>query len=184
MKKRRFALSALLIMSVVVALILSIMPMSVLAAGAAEPALTGTKLTTAHAGQTLKAGEYYVEPGATLTLRGGTGKSGLTVAENSTVTIHIPAGSVLNVYGGNASGTTGAGAGIEVGSTSNLKIIGAGTLNATGGKAANGSNGANGESATWGDDDYSYIPDSGYGGSGGGGAGAGIGTKGGLSDKT
>ena len=83
------------------------------------------------------------------------------------------------MYGGNASGTTGAGAGIEVGSTSNLKIIGSGTLNATGGKAANGSNGANGESATWGDDDYSYIPDSGYGGSGGGGAGAGIGTKGG-----
>ena len=163
----------------VVAMILGAMPMSVLAADAAEPALTGTKLTTAHAGQTLAAGEYYVEPGATLTLRGGTGKSGLTVAENSTVTINVPAGSTLNVYGGAASGTTGAGAGIEVSSTSNLKIIGSGTLNATGGKAANGSNGSNGETARWGDDDYSYIPDSGYGGAGGGGAGAGIGTKGG-----
>lgn len=51
-------------------MILGAMPMSVLAADAAEPALTGTKLTTAHAGQTLAAGEYYVEPGATLTLRG------------------------------------------------------------------------------------------------------------------
>ena len=179
MKKRRIALSALLIMSVVVSLILSILPMSVLAADAADPALTGTKLTTAHAGQTLKEGEYYVEPGVTLTLKAGTGKSGLTVAANSTVTIHIPANSILNVYGGAASGTTGAGAGIEVGSTSNLKIIGLGTLNAYGGKAANGSNGANGETATWGDDKNSYIPDSGYGGSGGGGAGAGIGTKGG-----
>ena len=179
MRKRRFALSALLIMCMVVAMILSVMPMSVLAADAAEPALTGTKLTTAHAGTELQAGEYYVEPGATLTLRGGTGKSGLKVAANSTVTIHIPAGSILNVYGGAASGTTGAGAGIEVGSTSNLKIIGSGTLNATGGKAASGSNGSNGETARWGDDGYSYIPDSGYGGAGGGGAGAGIGTKGG-----
>ena len=179
MRKRSFALSALLIMCVVASLILGVMPMSVLAAGAAEPALTGTKLTTAHAGATLEAGEYYVEPGATLTLKAGTGKSGLTVAEGSTVTIYIPAGSTLNVHGGAASGMTGAGAGIEVGSTANLKIIGSGTLNATGGKAANGSNGSNGETARWGDDDYSYIPDSGYGGAGGGGAGAGIGTKGG-----
>ena len=179
MRKRRLVLSALLIMCMVVAMILGAMPMSVLAADAAEPALTGTKLTTAHAGQTLAAGEYYVEPGATLTLRGGTGKSGLTVAENSTVTIHIPEGSTLNVYGGNASGTTGAGAGIEVVSGSNLKVIGSGTLNAYGGKAANGSNGAKGDNADWADDGKSYIPDSGYGGAGGGGAGAGIGTKGG-----
>ena len=179
MKKRRFGLSALLIMSVVLALILSIIPVSVLAANAAGTALSGTKLTTAHAGQTLTAGEYYVEPGATLTLRGGTGKSGLKIAGNSTVTINVPAGSTLNVYGGAASGTTGAGAGIEVVSGSNLKVIGSGTLNAYGGKAANGSSGASGETARWGDDTNSYIPDSGYGGSGGGGAGAGIGTKGG-----
>ena len=179
MRKRRFALSALLIMCMAVAMILTVMPMSVLAADAAAPALTGTKLTTAHAGQTLAAGEYYVEPGATLTLRGGTGKSGLTVAANSTVTIHIPANSTLNVYGGAASGTTGAGAGIEVVSGSNLKVIGSGTLNAYGGKAANGSNGAKGDNADWVDDGDSYIPDSGYGGAGGGGAGAGIGTKGG-----
>ena len=179
MRKRRLALSTLLILCVAVSMILGTMPISVLAADAAEPALTGTKLTTAHAGQTLTAGEYYVEPGTTLTLKGGTGKSGLTVAANSTVTIHIPANSTLNVYGGAASGTTGAGAGIEVGSTSNLKIIGSGTLNAYGGKGANGSDGARGESADWVDDGYSYVPDSGYGGAGGGGAGAGIGTKGG-----
>jgi hypothetical protein len=58
-KKRRFASSALLIMCMVVAIVLSVMPMSVLAANAADPVLTGTKLTTAHAGQTLAAGEYY-----------------------------------------------------------------------------------------------------------------------------
>lgn len=75
-----------------VALMLSIMPMNALAAEAAETALVGTKLTTSHAGKVLS-GDYYVEPGVTLELRGSTGTSGLKVADGQTLTIHIPEGS-------------------------------------------------------------------------------------------
>ncbi|MBR4972810.1 MAG: hypothetical protein IKY59_07555, partial [Oscillospiraceae bacterium] len=177
MKRGKIAPMMLLVLCI--ALVLSIVPTSVFAAQTTEEVLTGTKLTASHAGQTLQAGEYYVEPNTTLELRGGTGKSGLKVADNATVTIYIPESSTLKVYGGAASGTTGAGAGIEVNSGSTLKITGAGKLYAYGGNAANGSNGAKGDDADWVDDGNSYIPDGGYGGAGGGGAGAGIGTKGG-----
>ncbi len=175
--KKRIALTAFLALCVAIAL--SIVPMSVFAADTTGTELVGTKLTASHAGQTLS-GDYYVEPGTTLTLRGGTGVSGLKVDTNKTLTIYIPADSILYLYGGAASGTTGAGAGVEVNLGSTLKIIGKGKIYAYGGKAANGSNGANGDAATWGDDSNTYIPDSGYGGAGGGGAGAGIGTKGGA----
>lgn len=178
MKKGRIALMTLL--AVCVALVLSMVPTSVFATQTTAASLTGTKLTASHAGQTLQAGEYYVEPNTTLKLTGGTGKSGLKVADGATVTIYIPADSKLYVTGGAASGTTGAGAGIEVNTGSTLKITGAGELYAYGGKAANGSNGGNGDAADWVDDGRSYIPDGGYGGAGGGGAGAGIGTKGGA----
>lgn len=161
-----------------VAFMLSIMPMNALAAEAAETALVGTKLTTSHAGKVLS-GDYYVEPGVTLELRGSTGTSGLKVADGQTLTIHIPEGSTLRVYGGNASSTIGAGAGIEVKSGSTLKIVGKGTLYVKGGNAAAGGSGARGDDANYVDDGSSYIPDGGYGGYGGGGAGAGIGTKGG-----
>ena len=182
MKKRRIVVMALL--AVCMALVLSIMPMSIFATEttAAEP--TGVQLTASHAGKTLESGYYYVAPNTTLTLRGSTATSGLVI--KGTVTIYIPADSTLIVYGGNASATLGAGAGIEVGSTAVLKVIGEGTLEAHGGNGANGGAGADGEKGIWADDTdddgrngYSYIPDSGYGGYGGGGAGAGIGTKGG-----
>ena len=176
MKKSRIAWITLL--AFCMALLLFSLPVSVFASSATDTSLTGTKLTTSHAGQTLS-GDYYVEPGQTLTISASTGKSGLVVASGKTLTIHIPANSTLNVNGGAASGTTGAGAGIEVNSGSTLIITGEGKLNAKGGKAANGSKGGNGENANWVDDGYSYIPDGGYGGAGGGGAGAGIGTKGG-----
>ena len=174
--KKRIALITLL--ALCMALVLSVLPMSIFATESTESELVGTMLTTSHAGKTLS-GDYYVEPGKTLTITGSTGKSGLIVESGKTLTIHIPANSTLNVNGGAASGTTGAGAGIEVNSTSTLIITGEGKLNAKGGKAANGSAGANGENANWVDDGNSYIPDGGYGGAGGGGAGAGIGTKGG-----
>ena len=177
MKKAKFALMSIL--AVCMALVLSFVPMSTISAETAGSAFVGTQLTSSHAGKTLS-GDYYVASGTTLTLRGGTGVSGLKVDANKTLTIHIPADSKLYVYGGSASSTTGAGAGIEVNSGSTLKIIGEGVLYAYGGNGANGSSGAKGDTAVWGDDDYSYIPDSGYGGAGGGGAGAGIGTKGGA----
>ena len=192
LKKRRIVLTTLLTVFMMFALVLTIMPVDATAAEETSFIANATKLTASHAGKELS-GDYYVEPGATLTIRSSTsGVSGIKVKANSTLTIYIPAGSKLIVYGGNASGTVGAGAGIEVGSTSVLKVIGEGTLEAYGGNGANGGNGATGDSATWEDDvdgdgktAYCYIPDSGYGGYGGGGAGAGIGTKGGNGgDKT
>lgn len=173
--RRRTLLATLLTLLLVVACVIGAAPLTV---SAVQSAATSLELTSSHAGKELS-GEYYVPEGASLTLKGGTATSGLRVKSGSTLTIHIPANATLTVIGGAASTTSGGGAGIEVPSTSTLRITGDGTLNATGGAAASGGNGANGETARWGDDDYSYIPDSGYGGYGGGGAGAGIGTKGG-----
>lgn len=173
--RRRTLLATLLTLLLVVACVIGAAPLTV---SAVQSAATSLELTSSHAGKELS-GEYYVPEGASLTLKGGTATSGLRVKSGSTLTIHIPANATLTVIGGAASTTSGGGAGIEVPSTSTLLITGEGTLKATGGAAASGGNGANGETARWGDDDYSYIPDSGYGGYGGGGAGAGIGSKGG-----
>ena len=86
MKKGRIALTTLL--ALCIALVLSVMPMSVFATETTA-ALEGTKLTTSHVSQALS-GDYYVEPGKTLSLSGATGKSGLVVAAGKTLTIHIP----------------------------------------------------------------------------------------------
>lgn len=112
--------------------------------------------------------------------------------------LFIPAGVTLNVTGANASGMNGAGAGIYVPSGAELIITGAGTLNATGGNAANGENGEDGHNphdvdnihgadfAFWVDEleqsaspGMQYSGAGGKGGNGGGGAGAGIGGIGG-----
>ncbi len=74
--------------------------------------------------------------------------SALKVAENSTAVIYVPRGMGLVVNGGTASGATGAGAGIEVPSSSTLVITGGGTIIATGGNAADGGNGENGINAS------------------------------------
>ena len=175
MKKRRIALATFLVLCIT--LVLTMIPINVFALETPGTAMTGTQLTASHAGKTLTTGEYYVAPDTTLELRGGTAKSGLVIS--GTVTIYIPANSTLRVYGGNASGTSGAGAGIEVASGNTLIVTGEGKLYATGGNGASGSSGGSGGNATWGDDKNSYIPANGNGGNGGGGAGAGIGTKGG-----
>lgn len=106
------------------------------------------------------------------------GGSGLKI--QGTVYLYLPTGLSITCVGANASGTTGAGAGIELASGNTLYIIGGtGTVNATGGNAANGSNGLNGGDASWSNDSYTYVGNGGAGGNGGGGAGAGIGTRGG-----
>ena len=58
-------------------------------------------------------------------------------------------GKTLTCTGANASGQTGAGAGIELTQGNTLYLIGGGTVNATGGKAANGGNGGNGDDASY-----------------------------------
>ena len=150
-----------------------------------------------NSGFELKDQYYYVSEDLTFTNTiNGDGKgSGMYVQAGKTVNLYIPTGVTLTVKGADASGTTGAGAGILLPSGSTLNIIGNGTLKVTGGNAADGEKGGNGTDAIFtpdedGDegeaDDWAWLLGSkitagrgGYGGYGGGGAGAGIGTAGG-----
>ena len=104
------------------------------------------------------------------------GGSGLTIL--GTVYLYIPSGKTITCTGANASGTIGAGAGVELAAGNTLYIIGSGTLVATGGNAANGSNGAGGGDASTDQMHWVWSGAGGRGGNGGGGAGAGIGSRG------
>ena len=120
---------------------------------------------------------YYAD--ASLSFTNSTaGGSGLTIL--GTVYLYVPQGVTVTCTGANANGTTGAGAGIELTEGNTLYLLGSGTLNATGGNAANGGKGGNGADAYL-DYDNSRLDSGtgGNGGNGGGGAGAGIGTRGG-----
>ena len=121
-----------------------------------------------------------------VTINAAAAESALTVKSSGDgngkiVVIDIQGGHTLTVKGGNANGSSGAGAGIMLPSDMTLYITGKGKLIATGGNAANGGNGGNGSNA------YQYQSESknfqngrgGSGGAGGGGAGAGIGGNGG-----
>ena len=107
------------------------------------------------------------------------GSSGLTI--KGTVYIYVPQGMTITCTGTHASGTTGAGAGIELSAGNALYLLGKGAVNATGGNAANGGNGTNGRDAScdWENIRWAWVGGDGHGGYGGGGAGAGIGTRGG-----
>ena len=124
---------------------------------------------------------YYLQESLTFT-NTNAGGSGLTI--KGTVYLYIPYGLKIDCVGADASGATGAGAGIELAEGNTLYIIGSGdgentTVTAKGGKAANGVIGNNGYDAYL-EYDKKILPGSGgNGGNGGGGAGAGIGTRGG-----
>ncbi|MBQ2137467.1 MAG: hypothetical protein II430_05965, partial [Selenomonas sp.] len=120
---------------------------------------------------------HYVNSNLTFT-NSSVGGSGLTIL--GTVYLYVPQGVTVTCTGANASGQTGAGAGIDLTAGNTLWIIGKGTVNATGGNAANGGNGANGANASYSyDEGAAWVGGGGTGGNGGGGAGAGIGTRGG-----
>ena len=121
--------------------------------------------TSFSAGQSIS-GVYFIK--GNITVNAGTGTSGLVV--NGTAVLVFEDGASLTVKGGNASGQTGAGAGIQLTSGNTLVLFGKGTISATGGNPANGSAGSAGESKT--------VGSGGNGGYGGGGGGAGIGSKG------
>lgn len=121
-------------------------------------------------------GNYYITQN--IEFSNGNCKSGLTIADGATVHFYIPRGVTLTARGGNASGRSGAGAGIELPQGSSLFLEGKGKVVAQGGNAANGCNGNRGGNAGR-DESRGIWP--GYGGSGGdggGGAGAGVGTRG------
>ncbi len=102
--------------------------------------------------------------------------SALTIL--GTVYIYMPYSFSVTCTGANASGQTGAGAGIELTEGNSLFLLGQGEVRATGGNAANGGDGTNGGDAGWDNSNY-WSGTGGAGGHGGGGAGAGIGTRGG-----
>ena len=88
---------------------------------------------------------YYYATGDLSFTNSTVGGSGLTI--QGTVYLYIPSGTTLTCTGANASGQTGAGAGIEVALGNSLYFLGSGTVNATGGNAANGGNGSQGNDA-------------------------------------
>ncbi len=107
------------------------------------------------------------------------GGSGITIADNATVVVLVPADVALTAIGANGSGRAGGGAGIRVPETSTIVITGEGTVNANGGNAGNGENGKNGGHGSASSSGKKSDGRDGNGGSGGGGAGAGIGGSGG-----
>lgn len=131
-----------------------------------------------NSGYRFMSGHYYIPKNLTFS-NSNTGRDGISIAPGSSVHFYIPKGVTLTARGGNASGRTGAGAGICLPQSSSLVLEGGGTVNATGGNAANGSNGEKGSNATGEYDKWSSVGSGGKGGDGGGGAGAGIGTRGG-----
>ena len=126
-----------------------------------------------------KAGKttYYRVSRNCLFRRDNSDGSGLTI--RGTVYLYVPAGVTITCKGTDATGATGAGAGIELTEGNTLVLLGGGTINATGGNAANGGNGSNGDDAFLDPDETILGGSGGSGGHGGGGAGAGIGTRGG-----
>ncbi|WP_024864676.1 MBG domain-containing protein [Butyrivibrio sp. FCS014] len=137
-------------------------------------------LNTLSAGATLQNGKYYyLNTNKTFDSSETAGANGLIVPSNSSVTIYIKSGCTLTVKGGHGKRTAGGGAGIYLPSNSKLYLMGDGTLNATGGNAANGGLGGTGSSGNLTDGSMKQGGNSGSGGYGGGGAGAGIGGNGG-----
>ncbi len=139
-----------------------------------------TALTGSTTGRTLgsEGNTTYYYANSNLSFTNSTaGGSGLTIL--GTVYIYVPEGVTITCTGANANAPTGAGAGIELASGNTLYLLGGGTINATGGNAANGGNGGNGDHSYFVYDSYCQPGSGGNGGNGGGGAGAGIGTRGG-----
>ncbi len=127
-------------------------------------------------GKTLQSGNYYITQN--IEFSNSACNNGLTIADGATVHIFVPRGVTLTARGGNASGRSGAGAGIYLPQGSSLFLEGHGKVVAWGGNAANGCNGNRGGNAGRDESRGIWPGNGGNGGDGGGGAGAGVGTRG------
>ncbi|MBQ9206633.1 MAG: InlB B-repeat-containing protein [Treponema sp.] len=109
------------------------------------------------------------------------GDSGITIGASS-VSFYIEEGVTVTATGAAGNATLGGGAGIHVPNGRTLNIYGYGTLNATGGKGGNATNGGNNKKTAYitkqSSGDASQSGGGGDGGTGAGGGGAGIGTPG------
>ena len=133
-------------------------------------------------GCTLTNGNTYVIQNSVEFSNSEAGGSGISVADNATVVLYVPAGVTLTAVGAHGSGRMGGGAGIRVPETSTLIITGEGMVNATGGNAGDGADGEDGlvGSAQNSGSGMSVSGVGGSGGAGGGGSGAAIGGSGGA----
>ena len=145
-----------------------------------HPRLTKRRELADRESDNLESGTIY-DVSQNLTLSASAGSSMLSVLGSDVVAINVKKGVTLTLNGGNATGTTGAGAAISVATNATLYIVGDGTLIATGGAAATGGNGGDGGNAEYNDAGGTHHKNGagGRGGYGGGGAGAGIGGGGG-----
>ena len=91
-------------------------------------------------GKTLENGKVYVVDDQGAIITASYTENALSVADGATVVIYIPKGRRLKATGGDASGTTGAGAGIKVPATSTLTIS---SVEVDGGKITLGIAGGN-----------------------------------------
>lgn len=136
-------------------------------------------------GYTMTDGNTYVVDNSVSFSNETVGGSGITIADNATVVVFVPADVTLTATGANGSGQIGGGAGIHVPETATLIITGDGVVDAKGGIAGNGGNGENGRDGSGGSSTtYGIGGAGGAGGVGGGGAGAaigGVGGRGGIS---
>ena len=132
-------------------------------------------------GYTMTDGNTYVVQNSVAFSNTTAGGSGMSVADNATVVLYVPAGITLTAIGAHGSGQIGGGAGIRVPESATLVITGEGTVNAAGGNAGDGENGVNGGNAIvkLGDYPTTVVGEGSSGGAGGGGGGAGIGGSGG-----
>ena len=124
--------------------------MSLVAAAISANGAMGTSALTSSTRE-LNGGTIYTMS-EDVTINAAAGASALTVksagaGEGSIVVIDIQGGHTLTVKGGDATGKTGAGAGILLPEGMTLFVTGKGKLNATGGNAANGGNGWSGQDA-------------------------------------
>ncbi len=185
---KRRVLSLVLTLAMAVSLFAG---MTVTAAAEGTASSNREELTTTTT-KTLEDGKTYYITG-NVTINGDkANKNGLVIGANTTVTLEIPAGMTLTVYGQDGYETTGGGAAILLPQEATLIVAGSGKLVAVGGKAGNGSTGGSGGrsiandnknghyESEFGANTVYFAGSGGTGGNGGGGAGAGIGTNGGA----
>ena len=95
-------------------------------------------------GYTMTDGNTYVVDNSVSFSNETVGGSGITIADNATVVVFVPADVTLTATGANGSGQIGGGAGIRVPETATLIITGEGCVNSVGGNAGNGEDGCDG----------------------------------------
>ena len=92
--------------------------------------------------KTLEDGTIYIIDANDVSVNASTTADAFTVNENSTAVLYIPAGRKLTLKGGDAVGTSPAGAGLNLPVSSKLIVVCGGTLEAAGSEGAGNTGGS------------------------------------------